>query len=294
MSVYDIVTERIIENLKAGVVPWKRGWAVEFPRNFITKQPYRGINVILTSMAGYKSPDWLTFKQAKSIGLSIKKGEKANIIVFFADLKDKEKMQVNTEDEIDSLKKLTPIELKWKASSKKMLRYYQVYNLEQTDFKFPKGRPKKITMPIACEKIIEGWLNKPEIIVTGSEASYSIIKDTIKIPSISKFTNYEEYYSALYHEAIHSTGHSKRLNRFELKSSSMFGTELYSKEELVAEIGSSFLCDIAGISSSVIDNQSAYIDSWLKTLDNDRTLVFKAAAQAQLAVDYILEHQVRR
>ena len=129
--------------------------------------------------------------------------------------------------------------------------------------------------------------NCPEIQQGKQRASYNPLTDIISMPRFDSFVTAEEFYSTLYHEAIHSTGSEKRLNRLNNNISS-FGNEEYSKEELVAEMGAAFLCGFAGIENSTINNSAAYVQGWLKSLKDDKKLVIMAAAQAQKAADYIL------
>lgn len=132
------------------------------------------------------------------------------------------------------------------------------------------------------------YTNKPKIHNRQeNKAFYSPLLDIVNIPSITKHKNAESYYSTLFHELIHSTGHKNRLNRFHDNKDNNFGSKDYSKEELIAEIGASMLCGESGIVNETIDNSVSYLDSWIKQLENDSTLIVKAAAQAQKACNYI-------
>ncbi|GAH62731.1 unnamed protein product, partial [marine sediment metagenome] len=165
------------------------------------------------------------------------------------------------------------------------LRYYNVFNLDQTTIPLPdygNGKQSK-----ECEDILQNLENFPAIEEGGSVAAYNPVLDALRIPSKRDFKDREKYYSSIFHELIHSTGHETRLNRKDSKGNG-FGDERYSKEELVAEIGASFLCAQCGIENKTIDNSAAYIQGWLKRLNNDKTLIISASAQAQKAVDYIL------
>ena len=130
--------------------------------------------------------------------------------------------------------------------------------------------------------------NAPEIVHAGSKAFYSPITDRVTLPPIELFTSAEEYYATTFHELIHSVGHEKRLARESILEAAPFGSAVYSKEELVAEMGAAYLCAESGISPAVIDNQASYISGWLATVRGDLKLVVHAAVQAQKAADYVL------
>ena len=275
MKVYEIITSRIIEKLETGIIPWHRPWhSVEgMPKNLITKKEYRGINVFLLAMQRYESPYWLSFKQAQDLGGNVKKDEKGTPVVFW-----------NWLNQIDD---------EGNEKNIPFMRYYTVYNVAQC------GNIDESKIPVIpsvhndfnhiaeCEAIIADMPDCPEIQQGKQRASYNPLSDIISMPRFDSFDTAEEYYSTLFHEAIHATGSEKRLNRLNINISS-FGNEEYSKEELVAEMGAAFLCGFAGIENITINNSVAYIQGWLKALKDDKKLVIMAAAQAQKAADYIL------
>jgi len=279
-NVYEIVTERIIKMVEEkGHLPWQRPWNVNesFPVNIERPtKSYQGINFWILLSAGFKSPFWLTSKQAKKFGGRIKYAEwkKSTLIVFWKFLDDKE-----TEG-----KKIP------------MLRYYYVYNIEQAEGIDPKRIPvitenSKLEFdPIdECEKILSDMPMPITMVQHGkTKAYYSPWEDKIGMPDKTDFVSIEEYYSTLFHEFIHATGHETRTNRKGAFGAG-FGREKYSKEELVAEIGTCFLCHTAGIENKTMDNSVAYIGAWLKKLKNDPRMIVFAASQAQKATDYILD-----
>jgi len=275
MKVYEIITSRIIEKLEAGIIPWHKPWhSVEgMPKNLITKKEYRGINVFLLAMQRYESPYWLSFKQAQDLGGNVKKDEKGTPVVFW-----------NWLNQIDD---------EGNEKNIPFMRYYTVYNVAQCENIDESKIPAIAAIHndfdhiAGCEAIIANMPNCPEIQQGKQRASYNPLSDIISIPRFDSFDTAEEFYSTLYHEAIHSTGSAKRLNRFN-KDISHFGDCEYSKEELVAEMGAAFLCGFAGIENITINNSVAYIQGWLKVLKEDKKLVIMAAAQAQKAADYIL------
>lgn len=260
-TVYEIVTKKVIEGLKKGIIPWQKQWTVMPSSNYVSGHQYSGINRLLLGMEDYESPFWLTWNQITKSGGSIKKGEKASIIVFFK--------IIEKEDKKTNEKITIPI-----------LRYYNVWNWEQTtgikekEIKIHKNNPIE-----DCENIVKNMQKKP-IIKNDNEASYNIDTDIICMPVKNQFTSSEEYYVTLFHELIHSTLHEKRLNR-KIK-------KIEKKEELVAEIGACFLCNLTGIDNKIMDNSQAYINSWIDALNGNSKLILTAANMAQKAVDFIL------
>ena len=264
-SVYEIVTERILELLAAGVVPWRRPWVVSGAVNWISQRPYRGINTLLLPPGEYA-----TYKQITEAGGSVK-GAKSQIVVFWRWL---EKEDADTGE----------------AEKIPMLRYYRVFDIK--DCKGIKSKRKEIRFdhdPIAeAEAIVDGYADAPPIGFASGRAYYMPSPDRVSVPPIQDYPKAEEYYSTLFHELIHSSGHQSRLNRPGIEEYAAFGDENYSKEELIAEIGAAMLCATCGIDNSTIENSAAYIQSWHRKLKNDPTLIVKAAGQAQKATDYIL------
>jgi len=277
-KVYEIVTQKIIDKLNQGIIPWEKPWIGL--RNYITKREYHGINLLLLNMEEHQSSEFLTFKQVKDLKESVKKGSRADMVIFFR------RYEVEARDKDGNL------ELDEKTGEPKKelrfaLRYYNVFNLDQTTIPLPdygNGKQSK-----ECDDIFLNMPNPPAIQESGNRAAYNFESDILKVPSKREFKDLEKYYSSKFHELIHSTGHESRLNRKDFKLN-FFGGEKYSKEELIAEIGASFLCARCGIENKTIDNSAAYIQGWLKRLNNDKTLIISAAAQAQKAVDYILNN----
>jgi antirestriction protein ArdC len=268
---YDRITDRITALLEQGTVPWHKPWKARtgLPRNFVSKNPYRGINVFLLLAMMYESPFWLTFRQVSQLGGSVRKGEKACPVVFWK--------QTTGED------KKTGEEKK-----KYLLRFYHVFNVSQCD-----------GLKISAEPVQENVIAKPEDIVAQmpqppilkhgmTHAYYSPKEDCVGLPPRERFEKTEDYYSTVFHEFVHSTGHEKRLKRSTLTEKSGFGSNPYCKEELIAEMGAAFLCGLAEIGERTIDNSAAYLKGWLEQLRNDKTLIVQAAAQAQKAADFIL------
>lgn len=214
---------------------------------------------------------WLSFKQAKEKNGHVRKGEKGWPCIYW-----------NSREEED--------ETSGKIKRMGFLRYYTLFNVEQTEgIEYPRVETDSRYESIqVCEQIVEGMPNPPEIVRSGTKARYSPSLDRIEIPREELFENLETFFSTLYHELVHSVGHSSRLNRPTLMEKATFGSDAYSKEELIAEMGAAYLCGHAGIESTVLDNSAAYIKSWVSRLKGDKTLVVQAASQAQKSSDYIL------
>ena len=284
MDIYAIVTEKIINLLESGVVPWRRPWtSTGLPRNLVSKKPYRGVNFFLLSASKYVSPFWLTIRQANELGGHVRKGEESTVVVFW-----------KVEDDKQSTEDLDNEETGGKTRRRFLLRYYRVFNLEQCELpqtvldKLSKTETHEHDPIEAAERIIADMPNRPEIQYTGSKAFYSSLTDRITLPPRELFTSAEEFYATALHETVHSSGSEKRLAREGICEAAPFGSAVYSKEELTAEMGAAYLCVEAGISTAVLENQAAYVAGWLKKLRDDRKLLIHAAAQAQKAADYIL------
>jgi len=277
-KVYEVITNRIIEKLEQGTVPWHQPWSSELPKNLLSKKEYRGINVFLLGSQSYANPYWLTFKQARQLGGYLRKGERSTPVVFW---KWYERDQVNDENgELETV-------------SSPILRYYSVFNVEQCeelDGKIPPLETNNSFSPIEkAEQIAENMPHSPQITHAEARAYYRPFADMVNMPQPELFQSSEEYYSTLFHELTHSTGHPSRLNRFDTQDSITFGSRDYSQEELVAEMGAAFLCGHCAIDNRTIDNLAAYISGWLRKLRNDKRLVIYAGAQAQNAADSILD-----
>jgi antirestriction protein ArdC len=276
MNVYEIVTERIVKALEAGTVPWVKPWiGGNRAMNLVSRKPYRGVNIFLLDSSKYVSPYWATFNQIRNLGGYVKKGEKASIVVFFKML----------EKEADGT-----------AKSKRIpyLRYYNVFNTDQTEgLKVPAAAvaSNPFTPIETCENIVMGMPERPEIRSEEQRAYYFPLADFVNMPKKDTFRSPEEYYSTLFHELTHSTGHESRLNREGVRDCVPFGSTNYSKEELVAEMGAAFLCAIAGIENKTVDNSVAYLQNWIQKLKGDAKLIVSAATQAQKAADFILNKQ---
>jgi len=268
-DVYQIITNRIIQQLEKEVIPWRKPWAAGgHPQNLFTKRYYTGINTWLLGSLGYAQNYFLTWKQIKAVGASVIKGEQAAMVLFYK-----------------------PSE----GQGESILRYYWVYNVEQVEH-----LPEILTIPYppdtvnqlsACDEIIERMPNCPTIKHGKQAAFYDAVKDYINMPKQGSFGSIESYYSVLFHELIHSTGHPSRLNRKEIAEPNAFASDSYSIEELTAEIGACYLNSIAGIINKEFDNSARYIKGWIDVLKDNTRMIVYASGQAQRATDYILQVQ---
>ena len=266
-SVYEMVTDRIIETLESGVIPWQKPWTgiKSGAYNRVSKKPYSLLNQMLLQHDG----EYATFKQWQDLGGHVRKGEKSEIVVFW-------KIQPIEEEKEDGTKEIKQIPL---------LRYFNVFHISQVDGVEPlQADDLNDIEPIEkAENILHDYWARENITVehkAGDDAYYSPSRDLIRLPLFKQFTDVNEYYSTAFHESVHSTMKESRCNRAEDRK---------GKEELVAEIGSASLMNIIGIETNKsFRNSSAYIQNWLSVLKNDVKFIVSASSKAEKAVDYIL------
>lgn len=279
-KVYSIVQDRIIKEIEeaiknGGTAPWHKPWKGGLPKNYITKKQYRGVNLLLLQQGG----NYLTFKQIQDLHkknpeIKLKKGSKSEIVVFWSFV---EKQSENNEEENEKY----PI-----------FRYYNVFHescvegLEEEEEELFDNDPIE-----EAEKVVNAYKKECEINIQKSNRAYYVpSQDKIVCPILKQFNDAEFFYGVLFHEMIHSTGHKNRLGRFSETEQHIFGSESYSKEELIAEIGSSMLLSMIGIESKKQqENTTAYLYGWLSQIKKDVSLITTASQQAQKACDYILE-----
>ena len=271
MDIYAAVTDRIIAQLEAGQIPWHKPWVASGQAvSRSTGKPYSLLNQLLLGQPG----EYVTFKQAQQEGGHIRKGEKAQMVVFWK--------WIEQEDENTGEKKQIPF-----------LRYYSVFHLSQCEgltTKHAAMLPGIAHADQQAEAVIADYVQRSGVTIRnqdGDKACYHPSSDSITLPRIAQFTDTAEYYSTAFHELTHSTGHASRLNR--LEKTAFFGSDAYSKEELVAEIGSAALVQHVALETPhSFTNSAAYIQSWLKALQNDKRLIVSAAGRAEKAVALIL------
>lgn len=285
VNAYEVVTAQIVEAIEAGALtfsmPWHRqGGASGLPFNAATGSTYKGINILRLwvgeSAQGFSTNAWASYKQWQAKGCQVRKGEKGTPIVFFKPL------EVSREKDGETIKNTIPL-----------IRLSTVFNADQVDGYVA---PSTIEMPddkTASLVAVDAFVSSTGADVRhgGGAAYYRPSSDHIQMPPRELFTGTntssatEAYYSTLLHELTHWTGARHRLDRLEFKNS--FGSEGYAFEELVAELGAAFLCQSLGVTATPREDHAAYIQSWLKVLKSDSRAVFRAAALAQKAADYL-------
>ena len=276
-DIYSMITDRIVAELEKGQIPWHKPWVgTGGCIAHTTGRPYSVLNQLMLSKPG----EYLTFKQINAEGGKVKKGEKANVVVFW-----KPWVTTGTNKEGEEVKKTIFL-----------LRYYNVFHIDQTEGikpKYDKKPPKHAEPDAEAEAIIADYLKRTGIRMyreKGDRAYYSPMMDEIHVPLMEQFPDTAEFYSTAFHEMTHSTGHEFRLNR--LSKDAHFGNEDYSKEELVAEIGAASLNMQCGLENKdSFRNSTAYIQSWIRALKDDKKLITSASSKAEKAVKYILNEQ---
>ena len=275
MNVYQEVTDRIIAQLEQGVIPWNKTWTGVRGGAFnrISRKPYSLINQMMLRHDG----EYATYKQWQSLGGQVRKGEKSEMIVFWKIMPKKEQ-----NEEGEEVVRSIPV-----------LKYYSVFHISQVDGVEPLEKPELndgIEPLENAEKTLMDYISRENIGFeqeASNEAYYSPLRDMIHLPLLEQFSDAAEYYSVAFHEATHSTMKESRCNRPQKMAA--FGTENYSKEELVAEIGSATMLNILGIETpGTFKNNAAYIQNWLQVLKNDNRFVISASSKAEKAVRYIL------
>lgn len=278
-KVYQIITEKIIEKLEKGNVVWQKGWLAD-KYNYQYKNNYRGINLLLLDKPG----GYLTFNQIKKMSkkdknVKLKKGSKSEIVVAYTKKSYyKEVKNENGEVEKEKVEYMKPY-------------YHRVFHESDVEGLESSLKNNDKIFPIeTAENIIDNFKDKPEIEIKLSDSAfYQPKKDKIVSPKKEQFKDINEFYSTVFHELAHSTGHKSRLNRFSDSADQfIFASESYSKEELVAEISSAMLCNIAGIETEkTLNNSAGYIKKWIEKLKNDNKLIVQASNKAQKVVDLI-------
>lgn len=273
MNLYDEITRRIIEQLEQGIIPWQKPWIGSSSAiSHVTGKPYSLLNQMLLDYPG----EYVTFRQCQQEGGKVRKGEKSSMVVFWR--------WIEQEDEESGEKKSIPF-----------LRYYSVFHIDQCEgltVRHTKPLPAGACADTTAEGIVADYVQCSHVHLNhteGDRAFYRSSDDSIFLPLREQFRSTAEYYSTVYHEMVHSTGHASRLDRLDRVAA--FGSEDYSKEELIAEIGAAALVNQTGLeTTSSFRNSAAYIQSWLSVLRNDKRFIVSAAGRAENAVNLILNH----
>lgn len=288
-DLYTRITEKIVADLDKGVRPWLKPWSAEITTGRIVRPlrhngvPYRGINTIMLWGAamerGYRNPTWLTFRQAQELGGHVRKGEAGQLVVYASTLTRTETDDMTGEEN---------------AREIPFLKGYTVFNVEQCEglpdqyrVELPQVEARPMARLDAAERFFAA--TGARVVHGGNRAYYAEGADLVAMPPFETFRDAESHAATLAHELVHWTKHKSRLARD--LGRVRFGDEGYAREELVAELGSAFLCADLGITPEVREDHAAYIGSWLKALSNDRRLIFTAASHAQRAADYL--HQLQ-
>lgn len=290
-DIYEEVTNRIITHLEQGVVPWQSPYfsKVGLPRNFSTQKYYQGINVFLLGSLRFTSPYFLTYIQAKELGGHVRKGEHGHLVIKYGTYtKDDDTGQAPHEE----------------PETRRFLKGYTVFHasqIEGIEFPQPENLPD-LTITERTDRareIVEAMPNPPVITKGSSVPCYRPARDVVDMPERWFFEKEDGYYSTLFHELVHSTGHASRLARQSLlenkgiNETGSTGRKVYAEEELVAEMGAAFLNAHAGIIEGEVTNSAAYLQSWIDVLKSKdaRGWIIRAASQAQKAANYILNIQ---
>jgi antirestriction protein ArdC len=269
-DIYDIVTNRIIEKLESGTIPWIKPWHTEntLDKNIKTGAEYNGINRIILGMSGYNSNVWASFKQWNDLGAKVKLHEKGTQIVFYKPVAGVKK---NEQGEIESIYSC-------------VFNTSYVFNAEQVEGIEIKPR-ETIEKPFLNNVDIDNMVSNTGAVIRhgGNSAYYKRDDDYINMPVKSDFNDEAGYYATLLHELTHWSGSPSRLDRTKGKR---FGDTAYAFEELIAELGSAFLCEKYAVKGDI--RHEGYIQSWLQALKNDNKMIFKASAYAQKSTDYLV------
>lgn len=287
---YQQVTDAILERLEAGVVPWRQPWTNLRGMSAATGKPYRGINVLLLAAAhergGYGSAYWATYRRLGEMGAQVRKGERGTVVTFW-------KMLEHADEKTETTRRIP------------FLRAFRVFNVEQADW--AEGMPEHFAPHssgldpaselVRAHAVVQGYVRRDDLGQTsgpaleegGDRAYYRPSEDRVQMPTVGQFTSAHAYYSVMFHELAHSTGHPSRLDREGISEVAPFGSPTYSREELVAEIGSAMIAAAIGIGTDAqLDQSAAYVDGWRKALRDDPKAIVYAAGRAQKAADLVL------
>lgn len=285
--VFEEITNKIIEKLESGVIPWKRTWGFAEPaQNHFSEHIYRGVNSLLILCEDYQTPFFATFKQIKENGGSVKKGTKATRVYYYGCLYylNDEKISEKTFESLSAKLKNEVVKFPY-------LKSMNVFNMQDVEG-IEIRKSTTIQNPDNMEHetahaFVEQLKDKPGIRLIGNQPCYYPEIDTIEIPPMEQFASSEDFYTTFFHELTHSSGHKKRLNREGLTKMAAFGSPVYSREELIAELGACYFNNFFGIETSeLLENSAAYIRGWIKALKGDVTLLVQASGHAQKAFNF--------
>ncbi len=284
---YEIITKRIVKYIdEHGEFPWRKPWAtLDKPQqNFKSKRPYQNINQFMCLMSGFESPYWLTLKQANELGGRIIKGSKSTPIVYYQPPSDEQKEKITNDPTLSEQEK--EYRLSRLFGFVKPFWIFNAQQIEGIDFPEVEVKLNEFDPIEKAEEVIKNMPNPPKIIHKGGQAYYSRLLDEVVLPPMGYFDTVEDYYSTLYHEVGHSTGHKTRLNWVE--SGGRFGSKKYGLEELTVELVSAFSSNEVGIYTKAIErNTAAYIAGWNKVFGSDPKIITQAMSRAIPSTNYI-------
>lgn len=292
-DMYQYVTDRIVAALENGTAPWVRPWKHVagsqviggYPSNLVSKKPYKGINIFLlwlTSMEhGYTDTRWCTFNAIKNVGGHVRKGEHSTLIVFWKFI-DRSQTVTTKNDDGDEITET-------RMGKVPLIRYYRVFNAEQCELperyklKTEESQEEQTDGRIPeVEEFISG--TGADIVYGGDRACYTPLTDRIAVPNLSSFDSPEAFYATNFHELTHWTGKKERTDRPLINR---FGDEAYAFEELIAEMGSAFLCAHFGVEGQL--QHENYVGNWIKILKDNKYAVFTASSKARTATEWMLK-----
>lgn len=277
-DLYAEVSARIVAELEAGALPWIKPWSAtpgaNTPCNAVTNRPYSGCNVVLLWMAqaaGYRTPRFLTFKQALELGGHVRKGERGTKVYFVKQLQARDDGADG-----DAATRLVP-----------MMREYTVFNVAQCEGlpeSITTGKPRRVRNPDRRDDLADEFLRSTgaDVREGHGEAYYVPSQDFISMPAFEAFKGADQFYNVLFHELCHWTGHKSRLDR-DLKN--RFGSRSYAAEELIAELGAAFLSAEFGFDGNL--RHAGYLATWIDLLKADKRAFFTACSKASRAADYL-------
>ena len=276
-NIYAAVTDRILKQLVAGQVPWRKTWACGLPKSLASGKEYRGVNILVLGTTDFRSRYWATFREAQRLGGHVRKGERATPVIYWKWRTPEEIAKRVAQTGNEEIAPCVPF-------------VSTVFNLDQTE---GVARPeddiqhRREDRLRLADQMFDVMPDKPEIVHTlTAQPIYSPHLDRVTLPHLSQFESADDYYATLFHELIHSSGHPRRLNRFAEAEGD--GVEKYSFEELVAEFGAAFLCGFAGIENpDTHAQQASYIEGWARVFRQDTRVLVRAASAAQRAADYV-------
>jgi len=284
-SIHEQVTDSILALLEKGTLPWRRPWqtsgtALAVPANVISKRPYHGINrvILWTSalVAGYPTHAWATYRQIQEAGGQVRKGEKGTRVMLYRPLEQNDENDATGSEEGETEGK--------DAKPSRIARVFTVFNLAQCDgLAAPEQSETVSADPIPAAREFLANVNA-RVQYGGDRACYIPSLDLIQLPPLEAFTSAEAFFATSLHEHVHFSGHPSRLNR--LEKWAPFGSEAYACEELVAELGAAFLCAELSIKGE-LEHHASYLQNWLGVLKQDKTALFRAAADASRAAEYL-------